>query len=94
MELRRFPIDSLDGIIAQSGAQLDRENSSDGKGEFFSRNPQAAASGTSNWTSISTPFFLKRGENPDNIRLNLVVEGKGTVWIDDIRLVEGPLEFK
>ena len=25
-------------------------------------------------------------QNPDNVKLNLVVEGSGTVWIDDIRL--------
>ena len=36
-------------------------------------------------------FFLKEGENPDNIKLNLVINGKGTVWIDDIRLVKGRL---
>jgi hypothetical protein len=38
-----------------------------------------------------TPFFLKKGENPDNVKINLVVNGKGSVWIDDIRLVKAPL---
>lgn len=37
------------------------------------------------------PFFLQKGENPDNVKLNLVIEGKGTVWIDDIHLYKGPL---
>jgi len=37
-----------------------------------------------------TPFFFKKGENPDNIKLNLIIKGKGTVWIDDIRLLKGP----
>jgi hypothetical protein len=43
------------------------------------------------WVTQETPFFLKPGENPDNVKLNLVIEGKGTVWIDDISLVKGPL---
>jgi hypothetical protein len=36
-----------------------------------------------------TPFFLKKGENPNNVKLNLVIDGKGMVWIDDIRLFRG-----
>src|SRR5262245_17759434 len=62
-----------------------------GKGEFFSRALQAPISGTTEWTSQETPFFFKKGENPDNVKLNLVIEGRGTVWIDDIKLTRGPL---
>jgi hypothetical protein len=47
--------------------------------------------GTTDWTTAETPFLLKRGENPDNVKLNLVIDGKGTVWIDDIRLMNGTL---
>jgi hypothetical protein len=36
-------------------------------------------------------FFLKKGEKPDYIKLNLVIEGKGTAWIDDIGLFKTPL---
>jgi hypothetical protein len=57
-----------------------------GMGEFFSRALHAPISGTNEWTTQETPFFLKAGENPDRVKLNLVVEGKGTVWIDDIVL--------
>ncbi len=60
-----------------------------GKGEFFSRALQAPLTGTNEWSTQETPFFLKKGENPDNIKLNLVITGPGTVWIDDIRLVKG-----
>jgi hypothetical protein len=63
-----------------------------GKGEFFSRGLQTPLTGTTNWTREETPFFLKKGENPDNIKLNLVIDGKGTAWIDDIRLMKGPLQ--
>jgi len=62
-----------------------------GKGEYFSRGLQTPLSGTTNWTTEETPFFLKKGENPDNVKLNLVIDGKGTAWIDDIRLLKGPL---
>jgi len=146
VELKRFPIDSLEGIMTQSGVQFDKEVSSDGngslkiiateptvvrlfelgdidienarliyqakvrtegvegqvflemwchfpgKGEFFSRGLQTPLTGTTNWTAEETPFFLKKGENPDNVKLNLVINGKGTAWIDDIRVLKGPLQ--
>jgi hypothetical protein len=145
VELKRFPVNSLEGIITQTGVEFDKEISSDGKGslritateptvarlfeiadidienarliyqakvctkdiqgqvflemwchfpgkgEFFSRSLQSPLSGSKEWTSIETPFFFKKGEKPDLIKLNLVVNGKGTAWIDDIRLIKGPL---
>jgi hypothetical protein len=143
--LKSFPINSLEGIITQSGVQFDKENSSDGngslritapeptvvrlyeingldvenarliyrakvrteaiegqvylemwchfpgRGEFFSRSLHAPLTGTTNWTTEETPFFLKKGEKPDYIKLNLVINGKGTAWLDDVRLLKGPL---
>ncbi len=62
-----------------------------GKGEYFSKGLMDPLSGTNDWTAAETPFFLKKGENPDNVKLNLAIDGKGTVWIDDIRLLKGPL---
>ena len=47
--------------------------------------------GTTEWVSQQTPFLLQAGQNPDNVRLNVVIEGEGTVWIDDIRLEHVPL---
>jgi hypothetical protein len=61
------------------------------RGEYFSRALQSAVMGTSDWTQQSTPFFLQEGENPSNILLNIVVNGSGTAWIDDIRVTGGPL---
>lgn len=61
------------------------------RGEFFSRALHSPLSGTNDWSSQETPFFLKKGEKPDYIKLNIVIEGKGTVWIDDIRLLKAPL---
>lgn len=63
-----------------------------GRGEFFSRDLSSPVSGTTDWSTAETPFFLKKGENPDNVKINLVVDGIGTVWIDDIHLFKGPLQ--
>lgn len=144
-ELKRFPIDNLDGIITRFDVQIDKQISSDGngslritatkpttvrlfevqdpdienarliyqakvrtegvkgqvylemwchfpgKGEFFSRDLQTPLTGTTEWTTEEIPFFLRKGEKPDNVKLNLVIDGKGTVWIDDICLSRGPL---
>ena len=62
-----------------------------GKGEFFSRALQSPLSGTNEWSSQETLFVLQKGENPDNVKMNLVVNGQGKVWIDDIRLFMSPL---
>jgi hypothetical protein len=57
-----------------------------GKGEFFSRGLANPLTGTTSWTTQQITFRLKKGENPDNVKLNIVVDGKGTVWVDDIWL--------
>jgi hypothetical protein len=61
------------------------------KGEYFSRALHAPLSGTNEWSTQETPFLLQKGENPVNIKMNLVIDGSGTVWIDDIRLLQAPL---
>jgi hypothetical protein len=62
-----------------------------GKGEFFSRALQNTISGSNDWASYETPFFLKKGEKPDMIKLNLVVKGSGKVWIKDVEILKAPL---
>ncbi len=145
VELKRYPIDTLDGIISQTGVRMDKEITADGngsariiaekpttiklyetgdidvenarliyqakvrtqevegqvyiemwchfpgKGDLFSRALQSPLSGTNAWSSQETPFLLQKGENPDNVKINIVVNGKGTAWIDDIRLLKAPL---
>ncbi|MDB9312041.1 hypothetical protein PN462_02930 [Spirulina sp. CS-785/01] len=56
------------------------------KGEYFSRALDSPVTNTQDWTTQETPFILRTGENPDNIKLNVVIEGTGTVWVDDIHL--------
>jgi hypothetical protein len=144
VELKNFPMDNLDGLIALSGVEIDKAISSDGNGslkisapdttvvrlyevrdidienarliyqarircenlegmaflemwchfpgmgESFSRGLQTPITGTTDWTTAETPFFLKKGEKPDFVRLNFVVAGKGNAWIDDIKLLSAP----
>ena len=62
-----------------------------GKGEFFSRGLESPVSGSNDWGSDETPFFLKKGEKPDLIKLHLVVKGTGKIWVKDVELLKGPL---
>jgi len=62
-----------------------------GRGEFFSRGLEHAVTGSNDWASYETPFFLKKGEKPDLIKLNLVVKGSGKVWVKDVELLKSPL---
>ncbi len=63
----------------------------DGKGEFFSRDVATPITGTTEWTRETTPFYLRSGERPDRVTLNLIITGSGTVWIDDISVVRQPV---
>ena len=146
VELKYYPIDSMEGLITQTAVTLDRQISSDGNGslrieatepttirlfetgdidienarlmyqacvrtenvegqvylemwchiaglgDFFSRGLDRPLTGSTDWVTEDTPFFLKAGQNPDNVKLNLVINGRGTVWIDDIRLLKGPFK--
>jgi predicted Ser/Thr protein kinase len=58
-----------------------------GQGEFFSRGLDRPMNGASNWSEFHTDFLLRSGQQPDLVWLNLVVEGKGTVEIQNVRLL-------
>lgn len=62
----------------------------EGRGEYFSKGLDFTVSGTKDWLEVQTPFILKKAENPVNIKLQIVVVGSGTVWIDDIRIIKNP----
>lgn len=62
-----------------------------GKGSFFSRGLDNPIVADTDWTEIETIFILKKGENPDNIHLNVQVDGAAKLWIDDIRVIKEPL---
>jgi len=60
--------------------------------QYFSRNLNSSLKGTVDWKTIQTPFILQKGHKPEKVTLNLVINGKGTVWIDDIVLAKNALE--
>jgi hypothetical protein len=62
-----------------------------GAGEYFSRGLANPVTGSTNWASYETPFFLKKGQKPDLIKLNLVLKGPGKVWMKNVQLLKGPL---
>lgn len=62
-----------------------------GRGEFFSKGMQHVVKGTTEWSSYETPFYLRRGQRPDLIKLNLVVEGRGRIWLKDVQLLKTPM---
>jgi len=55
-------------------------------GQFFSRGQDFPIEGKSEWKLLQTPFLFKSGQKPGKVILNLVITGKGTVWVDDITL--------
>jgi hypothetical protein len=59
-------------------------------GEVTAQNYQNALHGTSDWKTLETSLRLQKGQKPDSVRLGLVVNGVGTVWIDDIHLIKAP----
>jgi uncharacterized protein (TIGR03067 family) len=61
------------------------------KGEHFTRGLAIPLKGTSEWASYETSFALPNDQWPGKFKLNVVIEGKGTVWIKDTELLRGPL---
>lgn len=61
-------------------------------GRYFSRGMDDPAKGTSDWKTIQTPFMFQKGQRPDKVTLNIVINGKGSVWVDDIVLSKEPLK--
>ena len=63
-----------------------------GGGQYFSKGMNDPAKGKSDWKAIQTPFMFQKGQKPDKVTLNIVINGKGTVWVDDIVLSKEPLK--
>jgi hypothetical protein len=55
-----------------------------GGGQYFSRGMNDVVSQKTDWKVIQTPFLLQKGQKPDKVTLNIVINGKGTVWVDDV----------
>lgn len=75
----------------RSGAYLEMWCRLPGRGEFFSRDLAHKVTGTNDWASYETPFYLRAGQVVDLIKLNVVLEGPGVVWLRDVQLFRTPL---
>lgn len=60
-------------------------------GEFFSKGLDQAISRTTEWKEFAIPFILPKGATTDLIKLNVNIQGTGTVWIKDIELTKAEL---
>ena len=98
--LVEVPLQDLDDTVLQYRAKLRSQGLEGvaylemwcrvkGQGEFFSRALQDPLRGDRDWISQETPFFLRKGQRVDLARLNLVIDGHGTVWIDQLELLRG-----
>jgi len=63
-----------------------------GGGQFFSRGMNDVLQGKTDWKTIQTPFMFQKGQKPTKVTLNIVINGPGTVWVDDIVLSKEPLK--
>jgi hypothetical protein len=59
---------------------------------YYGRSPGEAFQQQAKWHPIEARHFLTGTDLPDRLELQLIVEeGAGTIWIDDLRLLSGPL---
>jgi hypothetical protein len=63
-----------------------------GDGQYFSKGMNDPVKAKSDWKTIQTPFMFQKGQRPEKVTLNLVIDGKGIIWIDDIVLSKEPLK--
>lgn len=61
--------------------------------ELVSRGPRVPISGTTDWRPAQTIMYLDKGNSPESVKLNLIVEGQGKVWLDSVKLESIPLRL-
>lgn len=62
-----------------------------GGGHYFSKGLNDQVKDKADWKTVQTPFIFQKGQKPDKVTLNLVINGIGTVWVDDVVLSKEPL---
>lgn len=82
----RIKADNLKGR-----AYLEMWCSFDDLGDYYSRDLSTPIIISTDWVTEQTQFILKEGQKPSRVFLHVVVEGSGTVWVDDIHLTTRPV---
>lgn len=87
--------------LCQVPLQFNKAVSSDGRGSaritasarlFYQARVRTQGVAGQVYLEMWCAFGAKgEGENPSNVKLNVVMTGKGTAWIDDVRLLRAPL---
>ena len=51
--------------------------------------------GTSDWKTITAPLLVLNSKSVNNLILNLIIEGKGNIWVKNIKILRGfiPVEY-
>ena len=57
-----------------------------GSGERLARGLKQAVTGTTDWVRQATPLVLGPEERCELVKLNVIVEGAGVVWVENIAL--------
>jgi hypothetical protein len=43
------------------------------------------------WVDLTAQIRVEKGQSPDRLRLNLVMNGEGKFWIESVKLTSEPL---
>ena len=62
-----------------------------GGGQYFSRGMNSVVKGNSAWKTLTTPFLLQKDQIAEKVVLNVVIQGKGKIWVSDVKLSRKPL---
>lgn len=76
----------------EGGAYLELWCRFPGRGDFFSKGLHHVVTGSTDWASYEVPFYLKKGQCPDLLKLDVTSKGAGRIWIKDIELSQTPLK--
>ena len=69
--------------------QMDVNYANGGKQSL--NNYQSAMGATSDWQPRELTYTVQRGQKVSSIVLSLILNGSGTVWIDDVHVIRAPL---
>ena len=104
VRLFELPVKDIDSCMLTYSAEVKTEDLSGktyiemwcclpDRGEFFSKGLKDIMRGNTAWKKVSVPFYLKPGEKPDLLKLNIHVEGKGAVHVRDLKVLKTPLAW-
>jgi hypothetical protein len=59
-----------------------------GKAELISRAPEDSVTDTADWVTQVTRLSLGDQQQAQTVRLNVEIEGRGTVWVQNVLLAQ------